>query len=45
MKLLETGSTYLEDDEQGMLNDIGEIQLEESPVVSVMSPHPATTMS
>lgn len=36
MRLLEVESTYPGNDEQGMLNDIGEIQLEESSVVSVI---------
>ena len=32
MKFLEVRSTYLDNDEQGVLNDVGEVQLEVSSV-------------
>jgi len=34
VKLLEVRSTYLDNDEQGVFNDVGEIQLEESSILS-----------
>ena len=34
MKFLEIRSTYLDNDEQGMFNDVVEIQLEGSPILS-----------
>ena len=33
VKFLEVRSTYLDNDEQGVFNDIGEIQLEESSIL------------
>ena len=34
VKFLKVKSTYLDNDEQGVFNDVGEIQLEESSILS-----------